>query len=165
MGGKINLGDRFFNAERQGRLSQDKPTDKFIRFSGGRTNAVLLETLGAIATVNLNCPINVNKKIITIHNIFTRILFNDQAVASYDVSRRGFITLSQDDVVNNDFTGPAYAFSTSENFNDLQLKMQVTSLNQIPVTVSIYGGDVLRETGITPAVGDFVSIDVNFSYY
>jgi hypothetical protein len=143
------------------------PESQFLRWS--TVDGTLgLETLASVASFPLNIPVVSLNGLVLVQNFYLWSIFTDSSAnVLYNINRNsiGFTGLSNLDFSSS--TGNGIILMGANSFMPLNALVSVGEnvAGTIAIGVTTSGGDVLRDTGITPAVGDTMYWQISVSYY
>jgi hypothetical protein len=166
MGGQIKIGDRIFNAIGKGRLKQDDIATKQARWSNVASN-IALTAIGNTATFAATVPFVPGTQLVNIKNIICIALFVDSSTgATYNVSEQVNLYLYPANFSNLDYVAGAAIprFTYQSGGIDYQILANLGGSSNVAIDATIYGGDIVAKTLITPGVGDQVQFALSVLY-
>lgn len=135
------------------------------RFTVSEENSLNMTAITQNPAAQYLVPVNALTNIFRVKAVaFSLNFFDSSAGAYYTFNSVQWAILN--DLVNRDNSNPIY-YDTKTNLTDLDLYYNPFTLFGDPgifVGVVFYGGDVVRETGITPGASDLINFTFSICY-
>jgi len=154
------IGGKRFPAFGFGKLQNESTYNAGERITNASGSSNLTALTGS-ATFAALLPISTNLKVVKVLYVTVYAEFRDSGAGTYNVST---LTSFAINAPGNLDTNTVLSYPNHFANNPINAEMNVNSSGELSLTVGIFGGDVVRATGITPGAGDTVFFSVSVSY-
>lgn len=140
----------------------------FYRYAVAQVTGTAMISPTAIGSIPITVTFDSPLDNIIVHRILLEMEFQDSSTGiNYDISNKAKFVIPDARINNLDSkpAGTSQIFRNDSNYGgSLRLSLNLGGINQLQPIAIIYGGDIVTETGQTPALGDTIFGNFTIEY-